>query len=83
MPCPWHRPVGRHEKVPPPVLRVSPITQSRRTTGPDQLYVANCAATEDAAYERTPVWYTGPKTKLRTARERLGLQGDEYAISRP
>lgn len=29
---------------------------------------------EEAEYELTPVWFTGPKTKLRDARSRLGLE---------
>jgi hypothetical protein len=34
---------------------------------------------EEAEYELQPVWYTGPKAKLREARLRLGLEVEESA----
>jgi hypothetical protein len=34
---------------------------------------------EEAEYELQPVWYTGPKAKLREARQRLGLETEESA----
>jgi len=37
---------------------------------------------EEAEYELTPVWYTGPKARLREARQRLGLDVEALASSR-
>jgi hypothetical protein len=34
---------------------------------------------EEAAYELQPVWYTGPKARLRAARLRLGLEVEDSA----
>jgi hypothetical protein len=32
---------------------------------------------EEAEFELQEVWYTGPKAKLREARQRLGLEAEE------
>jgi len=36
---------------------------------------------EEAEYELQPVWYTGPKAKLRDARRRLALEQDAAALA--
>ncbi len=41
-----------------------------------QLGDGDWLSADEADYELQPVWHLGPKTKLREARKRLGLESD-------
>jgi hypothetical protein len=38
-------------------------------------------SSEEADYELQPIWFTGPKAKLREARRRLGLEQESGALT--